>query len=194
VGAPTFALESRLPLVSLRLVKDTMYPTTPSAADLTRPRLHQVAAWIRDELDPIVAREGPEILRADDVLTLHEIFRSLRVLQNITALDLRATGIHRAVMEVAGTATRWPGRLADDCDRIVQVWRMRFGPLEDLRPFLYGRAGRLEGIASATEFSKAVCLSVVFVPGTVADHLLSSLSFNDGKGIVQIRLRRNDLT
>jgi hypothetical protein len=170
-----------------------MYPTTPSDADLTRPRLHQIAAWIRDELDPVVAREGPEILRADDVLTLHEAFRSLRVLQAVTALDLRATGIHRAVMEVAGTATRWPGRLADDCDRIIQVWRIKFGPLENLRPFMYGRGGRLEGIASATEFSKAVCFQVYLYLYTMADLLLPSLSSNDGKGFVQIKLHRNDL-
>jgi hypothetical protein len=133
-----------------------MYTTTPPVAELNRFRLRQVAAWIRDELDPVIAREGPDMLRADDVLTLHEIFHSLRVSHTITALDLRATGIHRAVMEVAGKATRWPGRLADDCDRIIMVWKRKFGPLQDLRPYIYGRAGRLEGIASATEFSKAV--------------------------------------
>lgn len=134
-----------------------MYPTTPPVAELTRPRLRQVASWIRDELDPVIAREGTETLRADDVLILHEVFHSLRASQTITASDLRATGIHRAIMEVAGTATRWPGRLADDCDRILMVWRRKFGPLEHLRPFMYGRGGRLEGIASANEFSKAVC-------------------------------------
>jgi hypothetical protein len=161
--APTRALGSCLPSSCLRLVKDTMYASTPPAAELTRLRLRHVAAWIRDELDPVIAREGPEILRADDVLTLHEVFYSLRVSHTITALDLRATGIHRAVMEVAGKATRWPGRLADDCDRIIIVWKRKFGPLQDLRPFICGRAGRLEGVASATEFSKAVRLFYICV-------------------------------
>ncbi|KAF2715723.1 hypothetical protein K504DRAFT_33427 [Pleomassaria siparia CBS 279.74] len=135
-----------------------MYPTTPPVTDYSRPRLRQIAVWIRDELDPVIARDGPEILRADDVLMLHEMFYALRHSQTISALDLRATGIHRAVMEVAGTATRWPGRLADDCDKIILVWQKKFGALENLRPFMYGRAGRLEGIASATEFSKGALI------------------------------------
>lgn len=87
--------------------------------ELTRPALKEVASWIRDTLDPAIAREGPDYLRADDVLTLHELFISLLNSTTITALDLRATGILRAVMDVCGTATRWPGRLADDCDAIL---------------------------------------------------------------------------
>lgn len=133
-----------------------MFPATPPNIDLSRPQLRQLAAWIRDDLDPVVAREGPEKLRADDVLTLHELFQALRTSRTTTSLDLRATGIHRAVLEVAGTATRWPGRLVDDCDRVILVWTGKFGRLEDLRPFMYGRGGRLEGIASAGEFSRTV--------------------------------------
>jgi hypothetical protein len=88
-------------------------------------------------------------------LTLHDIFQALKT-SSITALDLRATGIHRAVTEIAGKATRWPGRLADDCDRLVYLWTAKFGRLSDLHPFLYGRGGRLEGIASIEESSKPV--------------------------------------
>jgi len=132
---------------------DLMTPPVPA---FTRTKLRQIAAWIRDELDPVIAREGPEVLRADDVLMLHDTFNSLRNSQAITALDLRATGVHKAVMEVAGTATRWPGRLVDDCDRLILVWRKKFGALENLHPFMYGRAGRLEGIATAIEFSRVV--------------------------------------
>jgi hypothetical protein len=124
--------------------------------DLSRARLKELTAWIRDDLDPKVAQEGPDTLRPDDVLVLHEFFQALQSSTTLTALDLRATGIHRAVMEVAGTATRWPGRLADDCDEIIRIWTSKFGRLEDLHPFMYGRGGRLEGIASAGEFSKAV--------------------------------------
>ena len=133
-----------------------MFPTTPPAPDMSRQRLRQIASWIRDDLDPVIAREGPDHLRADDVLSLHEIFQALRASTAISALDLRATGIHRAVMEVSGTATRWPGRLADDCDRIITVWSVKFGRLDALHPFMYGRGGRLEGIAQAEEISKAV--------------------------------------
>jgi hypothetical protein len=128
--------------------------------DFSRPRLKQLAQWIRDDLDPVIAQEGPDRIRADDVLALHEIFQALRKSTNISALDLRATGIHRAVMEVAGIATRWPGRLADDCDKIISVWTSKFGRLEDLHPFMYGRGGRLEGIAAAGEFSRAVSAPV----------------------------------
>lgn len=134
------------------------YPSTPPTLDLTRPRLKALASWIRDDLDPLVAREGPNILRPDDVLTLHETFVQLRLASSISALDLRATGIHRAVMDIAGVATRWPGRLCDDAERIVGVWTERFGGggLGELRPFLYGRGGRLEGIAGVREYTREV--------------------------------------
>lgn len=136
----------------------SMFPATPPVQGITRPRLRQIAHWIRDELDPIIAREGPEHLRADDVLILHDIFQALRSSTMITALDLRATGIHRAVMDVSGMATRWPGRLCDDCDKIIGIWTAKFGRLEDLHPFLYGRGGRLEGIATAEDSTKQVSL------------------------------------
>lgn len=164
-----------IPNTSLHLFLDTilylprrsltsrMLSVTPPVADLNRVRLRQLASWIRDELDPMIAQEGPEILRANDVLMLHEFFQALRISPTITALDLRATGIHRAVLEVAGTATRWPGRLADDCDRIVFAWQKKFGKLEDLRPFMYGRGGRLESIAKFGELSSAVSAIPHFV-------------------------------
>jgi len=133
-----------------------VYPVTPPVPDITRPRLRQIAYWIRDELDPIIASEGPEHLRADDVLVLHDMFQALRMSTIITTLDLRATGIHKAVIDVSGIATRWPGRLCDDCDKIISIWIAKFGRLEDLHPFLYGRGGRLEGIASVEDSSKEV--------------------------------------
>jgi hypothetical protein len=133
-----------------------MFPATPPAHDVTRPRLREIAYWIRDELDPIIAREGPDHLRADDVLILHDIFQALRTSTTITCLDLRATGIHKAVMDVSGMATRWPGRLCDDCDKVISAWTAKFGRLQDLRPFLYGRGGQLEGIASVEDYTKQV--------------------------------------
>jgi hypothetical protein len=133
-----------------------MTTATPPTFDLSRSKLRQFSHWIRDELDPLVAREGPELLRADDVLILHDIFQALKTSSGVTALDLRATRVHRAVMAISGIATRWPGRLADDCDELIDQWTAKFGRLEDLRPFLYGRGGRLEGIASVHETSKLV--------------------------------------
>lgn len=132
------------------------YPQTPPVSDFSRPRLKRLAAWICDDLDLMVAREGPHVLEPNDVLTLHETFLALRYAQHITVSDLRATGIHKAIQDVAGLATRWPSRLCDDCDKIISIWTARFGPFSGIHPFLYGRGGRLEGIASATEYSKEV--------------------------------------
>lgn len=139
---------------------------TPPAPDISRYKLKQLAHWIRDDLDILVAREGPDVLRPDDVLTLHELFVVLRQATTITALDLRATGIHKAVKDIAGIATRWPGRLCDDCDKIVTIWTSKFGRFDELHPFLYGRGGRLEGIASVTEYTREVRLNPC-----IADHI-----------------------
>ncbi|UPX16714.1 uncharacterized protein EKO05_0007102 [Ascochyta rabiei] len=131
---------------------------TPPVPDISRCKLKQVACWIRDDLDLLVAREGPNSLQPDDVLFLHELFVALCQSTTITALDLRATGIHKAVKDIAGIATRWPGRLCDDCDRIIVVWTSKFGKFDNLHPFLCGRGGRLEGIASVTEYTRQALL------------------------------------
>lgn len=133
-----------------------MHRSNSTPSDLSHLRLKRLATWIRDELDVLVAREGPDILRPDNALTLHEVFVALQQAEHITISDLRATGIHKAVQDIAGVATRWPGRLCDDCDNIISVWKTRFGDFRNLHPFLYGRGGRLEGIASATEYSREV--------------------------------------
>lgn len=127
-----------------------------STKSLSRVRLEQLANWIRDDLDLLVAREGPDALHPDDCIFLHEFFISLRQAHHLTVSDLRATGIHKAISDISGVATRWPARLCDDCDRILSIWSVKFGSLTILHPFLYGRGGRLEGIASSTEYSKEV--------------------------------------
>lgn len=137
-----------------------MQPATPLVADVSRYKLKRLAHWIRDDLDILVAREGPDALRSDDVLTLHELFVALRHTTTITAMDLRASGIHKAVKDVAGIATRWPGRLCDECDKIIPMWTSKFGGLDELHPFLFGRGGRLEGIASVSGYTREV--SVLF--------------------------------
>lgn len=168
-------------------------PETPLQTDLSRARLKHLATWIRDDLDRDIAQNGPEHLHPDDVLTLHELFVALRFSPTITVLDLRATGIHRAVMEVSGIATRWPGRLADDCDKVVQAWTAKFGRLEELHPFMYGRGGRLEGIAGAGETSKAVS----HFQSHLSERRLTQLyrpSSSVGKKCAQRRYRRTSLT
>lgn len=137
----------------------TYYAAPPVAVaspdpDTSRRTLKHLARWIRDDLDILVSREGPNILHPDDVVTLHEHFVALRQSTTITARDLRATGIHRAVKDIAGIATRWPGRLCDECDKIIAIWTEKFGPFEELPPFLYGRGGRLEGIGSVNEYTR----------------------------------------
>lgn len=140
----------------------TLYPAIPRAGNLSRSILKELTGWIRDEVDVLVARDGPNILRPDDALTLHEIFIALRQAENISVSDLRATGIHKAVQDIAGLATRWPGRLCDDCDEIISAWTKKFGPLHHLHPFLYGRGGRLEGIATVSDHSREVRLTRTF--------------------------------
>ena len=159
----------RMHPANLVLEATVEYPETPPATDLSRSKLKHIAMWIRDDLDLLVAREGPDVLRPDDVLNLHETFVALRH-SHVTILDLRATGIHRAVQEIAGVATRWPVRLCNDCDKLISIWTARFGPLSELHPFLYGRGGRLEGIASATEYSKEVGFHAKRGSYCVADH------------------------
>jgi hypothetical protein len=146
------SISSRPPTVSTTTSQIAPQPQP----DLSRSRLKQIARWIRDELDLRVARDGPDVLRPDDVLTLHETLVALQHDQNITLSVLRATGIHKAVQDIAGVATRWPGRLCDDCDKIVDIWTAKFGPFSEIHPFLYGRGGRLEGIASIHEYSREV--------------------------------------
>ncbi|KAI4686731.1 hypothetical protein J4E81_008391 [Alternaria sp. BMP 2799] len=129
------------------------FPVTPPVhPDLSRPRLKQIARWIRDELDLRVARDGPDVLRPDDVLTLHETLVALRQAQNITISVLRATGIHKAVQDVAGVATRWPSRLCDDCDKIVDSWTAKWW----INPLFAHHAGiiGLEACDGGTTYDK----------------------------------------
>jgi hypothetical protein len=127
---------------------------SPTNSGFSRHKLKEITKWIRDELDLRVAREGPDVLQPDDVVTLHETFVALQHAKNITFSDLRSSGIHKAIQDIAGIATRWPGRLCDDCDKIIDIWSAKFGPFNAIHPFLYGRGGRLEGIASVHEQSR----------------------------------------
>ncbi|KAL9094985.1 MAG: hypothetical protein Q9165_002587 [Trypethelium subeluteriae] len=101
--------------------------------------LKYMARWIRDELDPQVAREGPQALKPDDVLRLHDAFTAFALNPSTIGISLpvlRYSRIHRAIQIIARKATRWPGRLIDLCDDIIVIWEQLWGPLNDVQLIL----------------------------------------------------------
>ncbi|THW39345.1 hypothetical protein D6D25_04851, partial [Aureobasidium pullulans] len=76
------------------------------------------ASWIRDELDPVVAREGPDTLRPDTVVILFKFFEQLRT-SYLTLEYIRDSRIHLALIDIAGRATRWPVKLIDEAEEII---------------------------------------------------------------------------
>lgn len=129
-----------------------MATTSPTATEL---RLR--AIWIRDVLDPPIARDGPDTMHPNDVLILHELFTQLQRCE-VTRCALRFSRIHYAVAEVAGKATRWPSRLADECDKLVERWEGQYGPLRGLRPVLYHSGGRLHGVCAPQDLTREALL------------------------------------
>lgn len=79
--------------------------------------MRAIASWIRDDLDPLIASEGPDIMHPDDVLSLNELFQSLQVF-HVSKGVIAFSRMHQAVREIAGKASRWPYRLVEDCDRV----------------------------------------------------------------------------
>lgn len=111
------------------------------------------ARWIRDDLDPMVAREGPDYLHADDVLTLVDFFTRLRDTP-VPVETLRSSRIHCALLEIAGRATRWPRKLIDKVDELIEYWETVFGPLNEVGIDLFEPGGRLHGITSPEDTDK----------------------------------------
>lgn len=111
------------------------------------------ARWIRDELDPIVAREGPNRMHPDDVLELDEFFRHLLVWP-IPLQTVRYSRIHLAILEIAGRATCWPHRLIERCDSLIEKWEKQFGNLRKLGTPLYEAGGRLHCVAKPEDLSR----------------------------------------
>lgn len=121
----------------------------------TKELLRQRASWIRDGLDPRIARDGPDCMHPDDVLTLHELFVGLQE-ADLSISTLRYSRIHVAILEVSGKATRWPKRLAEECDKVVEVWTKKYGKLSDIRPRLFKPDGRLYGVCTGRELTRDV--------------------------------------
>lgn len=74
----------------------------------------------------------------------------------ISLTDLQQSRIHRALLLITGRGTRWPRKLVEQCDLIVSSWKDLFGPLEDIRPLLYERGGRLAGMMDERDLSRHV--------------------------------------
>ncbi|TKA77803.1 hypothetical protein B0A49_00931 [Cryomyces minteri] len=129
-----------------------------SVAPFTPQFLRAKARWIRDDLDPVIAREGPDIMHPDDVLTLHELLQDLRRVAIPVEL-IRYSRIHKAILDIAGKATRWPGKLIDQCDALIVMWEKQFGPLEKLGTPLYETGGRLQGICKPEDLSNETLLA-----------------------------------
>ncbi|KAK5116458.1 hypothetical protein LTR62_008007 [Meristemomyces frigidus] len=134
--------------------------------------LRRRARWIRDDLDPRVAREGADALHADELLKLDEFLRRL-TLSDSSVDDIRISRIHIAILDIAGHGTRWPARLIDRCDELKAVWQNKCGPLRSLGILLYEPGGRLHGICTPDENDKEKLLAKWLKKS--GDHKLSPL-------------------
>ena len=140
-------------------------------AILSPSSLRETAAWVRDILDPLVAREGPAELHPDDVLTLHTILLGLQKWP-VTRWTLRYSRIGLAIVLICGKCTRWPAKLADEADKYKQLLercqlfeadKMQscvehleriFGPLTELTIPLYEKGGRLYAICEPEDITR----------------------------------------
>lgn len=120
---------------------------------INREYLRNRARWIRDELDPVIARQGPDSLHADNVITLFTFFEELRA-STIPLDTIRYSRMQYALLEIVGRATRWPAKLIDCATEIVKSWESLHGPLSELRAPLFDPGGRLHGISSPEDVEK----------------------------------------
>lgn len=125
--------------------------TQPNTLD--RDYVRTQTRWIRDDLDQLIAREGPEVLTSDSVITLFTFFEELRH-ATISYETLRCSRVCYALLEISGSATRWPSKLIDKVDDIIQHWEAIHGPLQDVRPLLYEQGGRLYGITTPEDLER----------------------------------------
>ncbi|KAK0811335.1 hypothetical protein LTR38_003663 [Friedmanniomyces endolithicus] len=119
--------------------------------------LRQRARWIRDDLDPRIARTGHDALHADDILKLDDFLRQL-LSAKLSIEDIRSSRIHLAVLEIAGRGTRWPKRLIERCDAVKEAWEVAHGPLQGMGIALYEGGGRLQGICRPEDLSKELLI------------------------------------
>lgn len=120
---------------------------------LDRDYLRSRTSWIRDDLDPLVAQRGPDSLTADTVITLFTFFEELRK-ASLSHQTLRCSRVHFALLEISGRATRWPSKLIEIVDSLIQYWTSIYGTLADIRPLLYEDGGRLYGISTPEDLER----------------------------------------
>lgn len=131
-----------------------------SSRTLQLTSLRWTASWIRDDLDPLVARDGANALHPDDVLMLHSLLLDLQK-HPLSVHVLRFSRIYLAVREMCGKATRWPRKIIDEADRLIEQWEARYGPLRNIRTPLYEEGGRLFGICDANDIERQVVAYVL---------------------------------
>jgi hypothetical protein len=150
---------------------------------LTPGNLRRTAAWIRDVLDPVVACNGPGVLRADDVLTIHIVLLALQAHQ-MSLYVLRFSRIHLAVANICGKATRWPKMLIDESDRVIDHLVQMFGPLKDIKLPLFELDGRLHGICGPSEITRDVSFlpscSLLLTHSHLLDEYIPSVTLLSG--------------
>lgn len=121
--------------------------------------------WIRDDLDPQVARDGPDALHSDDILTLDEFLRRL-LTSNLGLEDIRASRLHLAIISISGQATRWPKKLIERADALRSAWEEQHGSLKKLSTPLYEPGGRLNGVCKPEDVTKEkLLISWLKTPG-----------------------------
>lgn len=115
--------------------------------------LRAQSRWIRDELDPQVARDGPDALHSDDILRLDDFLRCLQD-SDFDIRDIRFSRIHLAILDICGRATRWPTRIILRCNQLQTAWEAKYGPLKKIGMLLYEPGGRLHDICKPEDVSK----------------------------------------
>jgi hypothetical protein len=111
--------------------------------------------WIRDILDPLIARQGPEALSSSEILHLDDFLRTL-LSADLPQADLRYSRLHLAVEAISGGATRWPSGLVERCDLLRESWEGRYGaPLKGWGTLLYeGDGARLGGVCRPADVTR----------------------------------------
>lgn len=140
--------------------------------DMSNLKTH--SQWIRNTLDPLIARDGPEAISVEDALYLDQLLRKL-LLVSISVQEVRLSRIHLALLEIAGRSSRWPHRLVERAEAVIKVWEAKIGKLADIGIELLGPGGRLEGIAT--------------MAGLAADNLLM-IWLKQGDKVLPARARK----
>lgn len=132
--------------------------------------LRRTSATIRDTIDPMCVSssavstfsvvtdtrgrlsQDSGTLTADNALDLMDLFAKLRK-SRILVQDLRTTRAHKALLVVDRADTHWPEKLVEAASGVLDVWTRTYGPLDCIRPDLFGAGSRLEGVADPNELN-----------------------------------------